>query len=124
MIGPGADAIQPGFEQLELGLAEFADDALQHEHREYFFLQHIAVEKLIGNLDKVMEIPLRKSGPSKAHGNLAQLAGIPAARGAVPQHATDVFGDIGGGFRHSKHQLPTINFRSSFCVVPKGTLLY
>ena len=73
VIGPGADAIEPAFEQLELRLAELADHPLQHQDGEDLFFQDVAAKELIGNLQQIRQVMLRQDGPPKAHRNLAQL---------------------------------------------------
>ena len=40
VISPTADAVEPGFEPLELGVAKFGVEFLQQEHGDYLFFQH------------------------------------------------------------------------------------
>jgi len=50
MIGPTADAAEPGFEQLEFAVAKLSLEFLQQKDGGNFFFQHRAGKKLIGNL--------------------------------------------------------------------------
>jgi hypothetical protein len=65
MIGPTADAVEPGLEELEFGIAKLAVEFLEQEHGGYLFFQHRAGEKAIGDLDQKIESVLFFSPPDE-----------------------------------------------------------
>ncbi len=78
VIGPTADAVEPGLEQLELGVAKLAVEFLQQEHGGYLFFQHRAGEKTIGNLDQEIESVFFPYFPARTDGSAAQVCRIPS----------------------------------------------
>jgi len=71
MIGPAADAIEPGLEEFELGVTKLAVKLLQQEHGGYLFFQHRAGEKAIGDLDQKIESVLFSHLPTKTDSGAA-----------------------------------------------------
>lgn len=113
MIGPTADAVEPGLEEFELGVAELAIKFLEQEHGGYLFFQHRSGEKVIGDLDQEIESVLLSHFPAKTDSGAAQVRRVPAVRldfifeeplharsvlgrAAVFQYAAKLGGDSGG----------------------------
>jgi len=65
VVGPAANTVDPAFEELELGLAEVADDSLQHGHGEDFLFEDLAAEELVGNLHQEVLTILGKNGAAE-----------------------------------------------------------
>lgn len=96
VIGPTADAVEPGLEPLKLRVAELAVEFLQQKHGGHFLYQYRAGKKMIGDLDQEVEPLFLPYFPSKTDSGAAQVSGIPASRfGFIfeePLHAHSMLG--------------------------------
>lgn len=79
MIRPTTDAVEPGLEEFELGVAELSIEFLQQEHCGYLFFQHRAREKTIGDLDQEIEPVIFSHFAAKTDSGAAQVWRVPAA---------------------------------------------
>ena len=73
VIGPTADAVEPGLEHLELAVAEFGVELLQHKDGSNFFFKHRAGEKMVGDLDQKVEPAFLLHFATEADGRGASL---------------------------------------------------
>ena len=71
VIGPTADAVEPGLEQLKLAVAEFGVEFLQQEDGGNFFFQHSAGKKVISYLDEKVEPVFFPYRAAKTDGRVA-----------------------------------------------------
>lgn len=127
MIGPTADAVEPGLEKFELSVAELPVEFFQQEHSGYLFFQNRAREKLIGDRDQEIESVLFSHFPAKTDSGAAQVRCVPAVRldfifeeplhigsvlcgAAVFQDAAKLSGDSGGCGPELRQGLTSSNF--------------
>jgi hypothetical protein len=71
VICPTADAVEPGFELLELGVTKFGVEFLQKKNGGNFFFEHRTGKKTVGNLDQEVEPAFFFQFAPKADGRAA-----------------------------------------------------
>jgi hypothetical protein len=95
MIGPTADAVQPGFEHLELAVPKFRIEFLQQEYSSDFLFEVRPRKELIRYLDQKVEPEFLSQFPPIAARRPAKIGRIPSVRLDLvfekPLHAGGMF---------------------------------
>ena len=78
VIGPTADAVEPGLEQLEFAVAKLTIESLQQEHGGNFFFEDGAGEKIVGCLDQKVETVFFPHFAPETNARAAQVRCIPS----------------------------------------------
>lgn len=80
MVGPTADAFEPGLKQFELVVAELGIEPLQQEHSGDFLFQHGPGKKFVRNLYNEIESELFPNLAPETSRCPAQVGRVPAVR--------------------------------------------
>jgi len=80
VIGPAADAVEPGFEQTKFAIPKLGVEVFQQKHGRNFFLQHGSTKQLIGYREQEIEILLTQNFPPTSSHRPAQRGRIPSVR--------------------------------------------
>ncbi len=96
MIGPTADAVQPGFEHAEFAVGELRVEFFQQQDCGNFLLKYRAGKEFVGHCDQEVEVVLPQNVPSAVPHGAAQGGRIPSVRldffFEEPLHAGGVLG--------------------------------
>src|SRR5439155_15296395 len=77
VVRPVADSGWPGFQQAELGIAEFVGQVLQQEYRGVFVLVYIAIELIVRDLQEELEVKLFEDFAPFVNYSSTQIARTP-----------------------------------------------
>src|SRR5690242_12939659 len=96
MVGPTANAVDPGFKHIEVAVVKLVCEVLKKEDSQNLFFQNSASEQLVGNLNEELETLFLEDFGAHFAGEAPQCCRIPAVRFNVlfekPLHTFCVLG--------------------------------